>query len=1181
MGSIRGPWRSVVALAVSAALVGAVTVSNGASASETDPYLAGRFDELSAHVSDALHEANAGATASLVAKVDAAKAAYLRDQVCVSVRILSAFVREASAWPLVPTLADDLQHRGALLHGDLLASVPPGACRGTDAPPDCLTTAPWPDLVVTATTSDPQQAHELEGTVITATVGNRGGEAASAIPVAFGEAGTVFARAVIDAIPPCGDATITGFWPGGSLGPHQLDVMVDPDATLEEGTRLNNTGTVEVPIAFELLRWWEAADLRVSEPTLSTDRPAAGDRVTIDAVVENDGDTALPGVVVRFTVDGEPILTTGLPELGAASSLDVTASWTATPGRHVVGVEAEMPAGRPERDGANNAAAVLLHGGGGSDPLPDLVIELLVAEPGASITVEATLLNLGWANGDDIPLVFTVDGAVVADGSIDLAAGERTTIRDVLDVPLDCDHVVGLTIDPDRIIRKTEAPDTLSVLVRSIDPASFCLGPPWTERGPAPLANGWTGFIHSLVIDPTDTDTMYAAAPTGGVWKSINGGATWAPLSDRVDTLNTSALLLDPTDPSILYVGTDRGLYKSVNGGGTIAKFADAKVGTSFAKLIFDDHGAAGFDIYVGGSTGLWRYRGTDHSATTSNTATEWSLVKSGGVTDLVQHPTDASRFWVATRVGTVGKLFRSKPGAAPAGDGSWDDLTASIPESAIERIQLDVSPSSPQVMYAAVMPPGKYRLYRSDTGGDSWALRFTAATGYKWVKPTVAPTGGYWENWYNDYVVVDRVKPDTVYLGSVQAYRTDNGGTTLTRIQGIHDDQHGFTADPADPSIVHFMGDGGLFRCTSRGASCSHRNTTLGTFQFFDIAVASSADRVIGGSQDNGTVRTNGFATWDLIRGGDGRYVAVDATNWNVVYSQNQYLGDTRKAVDGFSATNPTWRATTGLPPGPGGDCGTAGCYLGDPFIRLHPTDPDLLFGAWTEVARHPNATEDWAGCATAAGCTGFSKIGPTGIKGVVKRVAVEPSTGRYYAGTSGGELWVSETTGSTWVKVFTQGAGTGITGIAPDPYDPDLVWLTFEGTGAVHGPQRVWRLERVESGDGDTLPGPIVQWVSTNVTKDLPLDLDLGAGWQQSNMIVVDPTYADVVYVATSKGVLRGAGGMTESGFAFAWRPMTCGLPNVRVTDLEVHPGSKLLYAATWGRGLWTVSLAPTGPD
>src|SRR6478672_1800894 len=75
----------------------------------------------------------------------------------------------------------------------------------------------------------------------------------------------------------------------------------------------------------------------------------------------------------------------------------------------------------------------------------------------------------------------------------------------------------------------------------------------WTPLGPAPIQNGQTlgsqpvsGRLTGLAADPSDTTgrTIFVAAAGGGVWKTVNGGSTWAPLTDFQATLAMGAIAL-------------------------------------------------------------------------------------------------------------------------------------------------------------------------------------------------------------------------------------------------------------------------------------------------------------------------------------------------------------------------------------------------------------------------------------------------------------------------------------------------------------------------------------------------------------------------------------------------------------------------------------------------------------
>ena len=239
-----------------------------------------------------------------------------------------------------------------------------------------------------------------------------------------------------------------------------------------------------------------------------------------------------------------------------------------------------------------------------------------------------------------------------------------------------------------------------------------------------------------------------------------------------------------------------------------------------------------------------------------------------------------------------------------------------------------------------------------------------------------------------------------------------------------------------------------------------------------------------------------------------------------------------------------------------------------------LHPNERRLLLTAGPQVYAHFDALEDWSKCPN---CDGVSAIGPSGIGGVVLRVAVDPDMGILYAGTSWGQLWVSYDLGSHWEKVFTHSAGRGFTGLTVDPHDSSKLWMTFSGSGANLAAQRVYLMERFTFEGGDDM-APATYWKATKISQAIPMDLKLGDGWKASRMLVVDPTYEDTVYVGTGKGVYRGFGSLDEDGdWEFVWQPMNCALPWVQVSDMELNPTTYTLYAATHGRGLWAASVAP----
>ncbi|MGH7254984.1 MAG: WD40/YVTN/BNR-like repeat-containing protein, partial [bacterium] len=73
----------------------------------------------------------------------------------------------------------------------------------------------------------------------------------------------------------------------------------------------------------------------------------------------------------------------------------------------------------------------------------------------------------------------------------------------------------------------------------------------------------------SLVIDPSDSRVLYAGG-RAGVEKSLDGGQTWTPMNEGLETLNVRTIAMSTQDPQLLYLGTNgSGLYRSTDGART------------------------------------------------------------------------------------------------------------------------------------------------------------------------------------------------------------------------------------------------------------------------------------------------------------------------------------------------------------------------------------------------------------------------------------------------------------------------------------------------------------------------------------------------------------------------------------------------------------------------------------
>src|SRR6267142_219248 len=169
-------------------------------------------------------------------------------------------------------------------------------------------------------------------------------------------------------------------------------------------------------------------------------------------------------------------------------------------------------------------------------------------------------------------------------------------------------------------------------------------GPVWTELGPAPLPNGVGGFfsgrVTAVVVDPTNPHIVYLGAAQGGVWRSLDGGATWAAIFDNAQSLAIGALALAPSDHTILYVGTGE-----FNGCG---------------------------DCFFG--AGLYRIDNADTSATLVGPINpsqtignlSYNIFNGRSISKILIHPSDPNIIFVATGSGNAGSGANTLGGIPP-----------------------------------------------------------------------------------------------------------------------------------------------------------------------------------------------------------------------------------------------------------------------------------------------------------------------------------------------------------------------------------------------------------------------------------------------------------------------------------------------------------------------------------
>src|SRR3954465_10890138 len=326
-----------------------------------------------------------------------------------------------------------------------------------------------------------------------------------------------------------------------------------------------------------------------------------------------------------------------------------------------------------------------------------------------------------------------------------------------------------------------------------------------------------SGRVMSIAVDPSNKAIIYIGSASGGVWKTVNGGASWQAIFDTQGSFSIGWGANNPKRPNIVWVGTgERNAQRSVAYGDGVYKSEDGGRSWTNAGLKSSEHigrivvsPADGDTVYVAAQGPLWAAGGDRGLYKTSDGGKTWAQVlkisEHTGVTDVVVDPRnpdviDAAayqrrrHFFTLINGGPESAIHRSTDGGK-----TWKKVTTGLPDEELGRIGLAISPVNPEILYANVEAANrKGGIYRSSDNGVTWEKRSDYNQGSM-----------YYGNVFADPVNVDRIYvPDVVF----QVY--DDGGKTLRSLghRHMHVNNQVIWVDPANTNHVLVGNDGGLY---------------------------------------------------------------------------------------------------------------------------------------------------------------------------------------------------------------------------------------------------------------------------------------------------------------------------------------------------------------------------------
>lgn len=677
----------------------------------------------------------------------------------------------------------------------------------------------------------------------------------------------------------------------------------------------------------------------------------------------------------------------------------------------------------------------------------------------------------------------------------------------------------------------------------------------WTLLGPGNIG----GRIRSILVHPNNPSTMWVGSVSGGIWKSTNAGGTWTMLSDLPAVLAVATMALDPSDPNVLYAGTGEecffeslegssnsavgygaGVFKSLDGGNTWTQLPGtaAAAWNSVARLAIDRNNPS--VLLAATISGIWR--STDAGAT-------WSQRTTGKTFDVEIDPANSSRC-VAGRGDGIAQ-YSSDGGL------TWSNAPAFANAS---RIEVRFARATPGTVYASVNALGSLTVWRSTNNGQT----YTRQSGNV-VSVLSSYTGTLW---------VDPTNSNTVVAGGLDLYRSTNAGVNFTKISAwanyppnsAHADHHIIVEHPQFDGVnnrtVYFGNDGGIQRATnvytvSNLSGWANLNSSLAITQFYGCCINPTSGTVLGGAQDNGTLRVTsagGINGWSEPLGGDGSFCASDPTDPNVFYLQYYYLNMYRSTNGGSSSGSSIKGNLSEATPN----------FMS--YILLDPNDVNRLWACGAQLWRTNNARTgsppSWSAVKPALACPSSTPSKPPHDHYIdnppcnISTVAVARGNSNIvWVGHNNGAIFFTSNglaASPTWTKVDDNSPSLPnrwVSRIVIDKDDPTRVTVSFMGFAA----NNVWRTSdsgatwsaRSGSGTGALPPVPVSCLVQHRV-----------AGGR--------------FYAATDLGLFY-----TEDD-GLSWRSAVGG-PSIVPMDELVWRNNKTLLVATHGRSMWTCDVDP----
>jgi photosystem II stability/assembly factor-like uncharacterized protein len=648
------------------------------------------------------------------------------------------------------------------------------------------------------------------------------------------------------------------------------------------------------------------------------------------------------------------------------------------------------------------------------------------------------------------------------------------------------------------------------------------------------------GRITSVAGVPSQPAIYYIGTPGGGVWKTEDAGQVWKPIFDQVHVASIGAVVVAPSDPRIIYVGTGEqtqgnGVYKSIDAGSTWTNIGLRETHV-ITGIVVDPRNP---DIVLVAAAGN-HWSGTERGIyKTTDGGKNWQKVlykdTETGAQNIEAAPDNPSVLFATLWTRPEDPFSMDEPEKKKQQDAAiykstdegstWNAVEGKgLPTDPMGRIGVAVAPGSNGMRVYAIVTQG---LFRSDDGGANWQRSTT--------DPRIVG------NSYFSRVFVDPKNADYVYVAQTSMYRSTDGGRTFEAWQGAPsgDDYHVLWINPANPQKMILGVDQGAVISVDGGKTWSSWYNQA-TGQFYHVSTDQHFPYyVYGAQQDSGTAAVPSrsdygeitYRDWAPTGAFEFCYIVPDPANPNYVYAGGWYgtvlrYDKTTGQIVHLLVRTPKYRTAQMAP------------------IAFSPQDPHALFAGAQYVLRSNDGGFSWQEVSPdLTQKAEAEKKKPDPRRAVISSLALSTvKAGVIWAGTGNGIIQVTQD-GTTWQNVTIPGLHerSSITLLEASHYDAASAYAVVNGFQDLR---------------------PLIYRTR-----------DFGHNWQLINAGLPDAGNARVVREDPARKGLLYAG--TWNGIYFSlddgdhWQTLQLNLPTATVTDLNVHGDD--LVASTFGRALW----------